>query len=233
MGDITKFFTNAKKRARLDDANSIDTPETDDGNIDVPNTPAATAPKAESKSNAELRLLSASAAAVAIARLVNGYTDKSGSGYSPAIRTSSGCLLAQKGVNRTDNGYIQIAPLSFGSRAGTTNGTRAAKPLPQGAHRLAVIAEGTQKERAHLLDDGWHASHRCHQPRCIARDHLVVESKDSNEKRKRCAHDLWMAEMEVDGEVKTFRSVFRCPCSPPCVPRRLEGELAQRPPCVC
>jgi hypothetical protein len=223
MGDITKFFTNSKKRAREDDTDEI--PAATGEKTDLRNTPAPTGQKTESRSNGELRLIDASAAAAAITRLTDGYTDKSGSGYGPTIRTSSGCLLAQKGVNRTDNGYVQIAPLSFGSRAGTTNGTRATKPLPQGAHRLAVIADGTEEERAHLLDNGWHASHRCHQPRCIARDHIVVESKDSNEKRKRCAHDFWMAEMEVDREVRTFRSTFRCSCSPTCVPRRLEGEV--------
>ncbi|KAF5000782.1 hypothetical protein FDECE_11137 [Fusarium decemcellulare] len=51
--------------------------------------------------------------------------------------------------------YIQIAPIVEIRQA------RKTKPLPQNAHRLTVIAWYDEESRAHLLQDGWHASHLC------------------------------------------------------------------------
>jgi hypothetical protein len=38
-----------------------------------------------------------------------------------------------------------------------------------------------------MIEQGYHASHRCNLPTCIAPDHIVVESKEANEQRKLCA----------------------------------------------
>ena len=76
-------------------------------------------------------------------RLRLGYMDsRSGSGYPPATTNDAGCLLAQKAPNRADNGYVQIAPLAVGGTGRGRSGTKKAKPLPQGAHRLVVRAFG-------------------------------------------------------------------------------------------
>lgn len=48
----------------------------------------------------ELRGVDPKVAADTLDRLASGYTDKSGSGYPAALKNASGCLLAQKGVNR-------------------------------------------------------------------------------------------------------------------------------------
>lgn len=46
--------------------------------------------------------------AAALDRLIKGYADKSGFSYPPATTNLIGCLLAQKGPNRVENGYIQV-----------------------------------------------------------------------------------------------------------------------------
>ncbi|MEJ9158780.1 hypothetical protein P4K11_32865, partial [Bacillus cereus] len=48
----------------------------------------------------ELRTISKNTALQTWKRLVDGYTDKSNSGYEPAVREENGCLLAQKAPNR-------------------------------------------------------------------------------------------------------------------------------------
>ncbi|KAH0598596.1 hypothetical protein MHUMG1_03899 [Metarhizium humberi] len=50
---------------------------------------------------------------------------------------------------------------------------RKMKPLPQNGHRLAVIAWHPEDSVRHLLDDGWHASHRCGEPR----NHLTAAER--------------------------------------------------------
>lgn len=72
-----------------------------------------------------------------MSRLVGGYTDKSGSGYGPALTNSMGCVLGQKGANRLENGYLQITAVSVASRG--RNGEKRAKGRPFGAHRIAVF----------------------------------------------------------------------------------------------
>ncbi|KAI3392399.1 hypothetical protein diail_5750 [Diaporthe ilicicola] len=179
----------------------------------------------------ELRSVTPSAARDTLERLVNGYTDKSGAGYPAALTNAKGCVLAQKGANRKtltiipqDNGYIQITPISTRTRAGTANGSVATKALPQGAHRLVVIAHGSDDDRHHLLHDSWHASHRCHEPTCISPDHIACESKDDNEKRKDCARELWVLKTRVGGEEVVVRSKYKCQCEPACIPKVLEAE---------
>lgn len=97
----------------------------------------------------------------------------------------------------------------------------AAKPIPQGAHRLVVVAYGSDEEIRQLLHDGYHASHRCHEPTCIRKEHIVVESKTANEDRKDCAKELWLMEITVGGNVQVVRSKYVCRHSPGCIPRVL------------
>lgn len=90
-----------------------------------------------SKTSAALSEVTPEQARATVHRLIEGYQDKSGSGYPRAKHTTAGCLIAQKAGNRDENAYIQIAPIVVGS---TTRGTTPkAKPPPQGAHRLAVV----------------------------------------------------------------------------------------------
>lgn len=182
--------------------------------------------KPDSKTEAQLRLLTPQQAQETLERLLNSYEDKSGSGYLGAEFKANGCKIAQKGVNREDNGYIQIAPISAGTRAGTSNGIVKDKPAPQNAHRLVIWAHGTEEDRQNLLDNRWHASHLCHTPRCIAEEHLVVEPKEKNELRKRCAKELWMIEVMVDGALIKITSNYQCPCEGlKCIPKQLDGHV--------
>ncbi|EJP63260.1 uncharacterized protein BBA_07860 [Beauveria bassiana ARSEF 2860] len=57
-------------------------------------TDAATPADSSSKTLAELRTISKNTALQTWKRLVNGYTDKSNSGYKPAIREENSYLLA-------------------------------------------------------------------------------------------------------------------------------------------
>lgn len=66
-----------------------------------PQDPPADVPVPEdSKTLAALKQLDTAAALLTWERLRDGYTDKSGKGYGPAIRTPAGCLLCQKAPNR-------------------------------------------------------------------------------------------------------------------------------------
>lgn len=71
-------------------------------------------------------------------------------------------------------------------RARSARGVRQIKPAPQNAHRLVVVGWKGEEDRRRMLEDGWHASHLCHNPTCANPDHIVVEAKARNEGRKRC-----------------------------------------------
>jgi hypothetical protein len=102
--------------------------------------------KPPSKAITQLSSIAPKHARATLQRLTDGYRDKSGSGYPAATTNATGCVLVQKVTNRTQNGYIQITPISLattGPRTGTRNGTTkdASDELaPQNAHRLVVIA---------------------------------------------------------------------------------------------
>lgn len=192
--------------------------------VDSQDVPKFAVPPPATTTIGELREVSAAVALSTLSRLINGYTDKSKSGYPAATTNSSGCTLAQKSPNRADNGYVQITPISSATRSGTVNGTVKAKPKPQNAHRLAVVAHKGAQDRTNLLDNGYHASHRCHNPTCINPDHIVVETKANNEGRKRCRQEFWLVEL---GGVAIAQSVFKCACVPRCIPRVLVGEAVE------
>jgi hypothetical protein len=122
----------SSKRPALEplDPNSAKKPKTDEPK-----------PATESRTLTEFKTITKEAARLALKRLEDGYTDpKSGQSYGRAITNSMGCILPRKKPNRSDNGYVQIAPISTKTRAGTTNGFVSAKPLPQNGHRLVIIA---------------------------------------------------------------------------------------------
>lgn len=172
----------------------------------------------------ELLEVSPEVARATISRLVEGYKDKSGSNYPKASINLSGCLLAQKPPNRAENGYVQIAPLSTGNRG--TKGIRTAKPKPQNAHRLVVIGWKSAQDRRLLLEQGFHASHLCHEPTCIKPEHIVVESRKDNESRKACKLS-YLSGFQSEGGVsrECWRSSHECPHEPMCIRRALVGEV--------
>lgn len=67
------------------------------GSNGVPNF-SATSP--ESASLRELRLVTPTVAKATWDRLMGGYKDKFGASFGPAVRTDTGCFLAQKGTNK-------------------------------------------------------------------------------------------------------------------------------------
>lgn len=206
------------KRKALDDITNT-APSTKKPAVDLTRKP-------DTATEAALRLLTPEHARNTVARLLTRYQDKSGSGYGAALGNSRGCLMVQKGGNRDENGYVQIAPIQEGNRQGTVNGVRQAKPPPQNAHRLVVWAEGSDEDRSKMLDERWQASHLCHESKCIAAAHLVVESKERNEARKACGRQLWEMELKKGSEVIKVESVFRCPCpGKKCIPKVLEGAI--------
>ncbi|KAH8688024.1 hypothetical protein GQ44DRAFT_833247 [Phaeosphaeriaceae sp. PMI808] len=111
--------------------------------LQVPKT-SNDVPPPLSPSLAALAALSRALATTTLDRLIQGYQNKSGSGYGPATSNAAGCLLCQKGTNRADNAYVQIAPISSASRGAA--GEKRAKPLPQNAHRLVVIAHHSEED---------------------------------------------------------------------------------------
>jgi len=183
----------------------------------------------------ELRRVTRAMARATLAQLRTGYSSRSGSVVAAMEENELGCFLGAKKPNRSvshhpcgaldhdhlltgstalqDNGYIQITPVGFPAVYRTTG-----KTFAQLAHRLAVIAEKTDEDIAHLLDDGYHASHLCHEPRCFRADHIIVETKADNEDRKQCKGRLVM-KARVDGVLYTFPPK-PCPHQPECLAHR-------------
>jgi len=62
-----------------------------------PKPPAVSAP---SKALIALATVTPTQALATLQRLIDGYTDKSGSGYPAAATNLAGCVLVQKGANR-------------------------------------------------------------------------------------------------------------------------------------
>lgn len=234
--DPNKSFT---KRAKLKKSTGLDGDENIDG-LDIDKevvsggetlllkekgSVVAAPSKAPSTSLQELRLVPSSLAAKTIQRLIDGYRDKSGSSYPSAISNLRGCLLAQKKPNRAENGYIQIAPISTSPRG--LAGSSSKGPIAQIASRLVIIAEGSGAERKLLLSgDEMQASHLCHDPACINKNHIVVESKIDNERRKICRKKLFVCCVEREGLWEILlESVYTCPHEPACLPQYFEGRL--------
>ncbi|KAK1994883.1 hypothetical protein LX36DRAFT_189074 [Colletotrichum falcatum] len=135
----------------------------------------------------QLKKMTPQAARDALRRLCNGYSDKSCSGYGPVIKLKNGCWLCQKRPTRKVNGYIQIAPIAPAIQNRAKKGEPLKeKPLPQHAHQLCVKAFHDKEDVDRLYQDGWHASHRCGQPTCINHDHIVMEPKPMNDRRRAC-----------------------------------------------
>ncbi|KAH0558606.1 hypothetical protein GP486_004742, partial [Trichoglossum hirsutum] len=88
----------------------------------------------------ELSKVTREQALATVERLKVGYKDKSGASYEPAKSNEIGCVLAQKGTNREENGYVQIAPLVDIRTRARKGETKKPKARPQNAHRLVVIA---------------------------------------------------------------------------------------------
>ena len=105
-------------------------------------------------------------------RLIVGYTDdRSKSGYPAAVRDSvRGCLVGQKAPNRAQNGYIQLTPISEGTRG--LGGSKKVKAKPQSAARVVVLAFKSDADAALIKLPGYEASHLCHNPLCI--EHLSL-----------------------------------------------------------
>ena len=145
-----------------------------------------------SNSSSDLEGVSKDSALATVKRLVDGHKDKSGAGYGPAIRDSRGCLVAQKKPNRAENGYIQIKPISSNTRGKAGSTAKASRTgNGPGAHRLVVLAHGTAEDVRRLREEEAHASHRCHNSKCVEHRHIRVETKEQNEARKECAKKLW------------------------------------------
>jgi len=56
----------------------------------------------------------------------------------------------------------------------------------QSIHRVVIRAFGTEEQQDQMFN-GDEVSHLCHQSRCFLYSHLTVESKQDNERRKKCA----------------------------------------------
>ena len=72
---------------------------------------------------------------------------------------------------------------------------------------------------------GQHASHLCHQPTCINHEHIHVEDKEDNEKRKDCAGRI-MIRTWIGGVQYVFIPK-ECSCSPPCITMIEDREAVQ------
>lgn len=152
----------------------------------------------------------------------NGYRSTGGETIPPAVENLAGCLLAQKVPNRPDGtGYVAMAPV------GLKKPNDKPKNIAQGVHRLAVIAYGNDDEKAKLLSrDGYHASHRCHQPLCFNADHIVVEEQPQNEDRKTCKGRVDRL-VSLGGEEWIVSDPRVCVHTPQCIAQK-ERAVARR-----
>jgi hypothetical protein len=209
-------FTASSKRARLDESDPAPDTSESSTNITVSASLTATvststaAKPAPSQTLQELKHVTKQMAMDTLRQLRDGYKARSSAHVPTATTNSKSCILVQKVPNRDENGYIQIPPVGLPSQHKTGSKTK-----PQNAHRLVIMAYKSAEEIKHLLEDLWHASHRCHEPTCINPDHLEVEPKDVNEDRKGCKG-------RVDIKVKLFGRTFMlwskpCPHNPPCI----------------
>jgi hypothetical protein len=91
-------------------------------------------------STTALAMITREQALATLSRLASGYTDKSGAGYPAAATNLAGCQLAQKGANREQNGYVQIAPIVTIRTRAAAGQEHKKKEVPQMAHRLVILA---------------------------------------------------------------------------------------------
>jgi hypothetical protein len=75
--------------------------------------------------------------------------------------------------------------------------------------------------------DGDQASHLCHQPVCINPDHIIVEPKAANEKRKECRARGPIVKARVGETTIVLPPNGRCECAvQKCIPM-IEWREAQ------
>jgi hypothetical protein len=183
----------------------------------------------DSKTLGELANVTREQARITWDRLCDGYTDKSHAGYGPAKRNLAGCILVQKGCNRQENGYCQVAPVVMKRTRGPKGSPAKAKPRPQGAHRLAVIAFKNDADVQRMLQ-GDHVSHLCSQPTCINPQHLTVEPKHLNEARKQCKCTGPIIKTRIDNTDYYLPPKEKCECAGAKCIKMIEFREAQVSP---
>jgi len=119
---------------------------------------------------------------------------------TPAKTNSQGCVLLQHAARR--DGYVYLL-----------NVLPEARGKDFAAHRLAIIASDNGEQ----LAGGKHASHLCHNAKCVNPSHLIAEDNADNQKRKPCT-DLHIAKCQGCGHVYN-----PCPHTPQCIPRSMLG----------
>ncbi|KAK9372953.1 zinc-binding loop region of homing endonuclease-domain-containing protein [Lipomyces chichibuensis] len=141
---------------------------------------------------------------------MQGYEGRNGS-YPPAIITPDGCHLPQKQPD--GNGYISIYPIE--AFTGNARKDQPEKLAQVGAHRVVCYVTKCNEDVHNLVYRGYHASHLCHRPGCINKDHLVVETAWNNYRRRECAVKV-NVKTNVNGR-DYFAKAEECPHSPPCI----------------
>ena len=187
-----------------------------------------------SRSLQQLSLVTSEMARATCEKMKSGYSTRSGQSV-PRMQTNSlGCWLAQKATNRSVNGYVTVAPEGLTSRLGlakqasSTAKKSSRKALPQGIHRLAVLAYQQAEARRRLLD-GEHASHLCHNPTCFRPSHIHVEPKWMNEDRKDCGKKRRIVMIVGGKRIRQTLASLGCKHNPPClfVEEEIYGEEQQ------
>lgn len=119
-----------------------------------------------------------------LAQMTEGY-QSGGWTIQPAIELPTGCRLAQKTANKKAGfGWVKMKPPGLGGRA------------EYYVHHLTVVAgaedAASYAQVKELLLKGNQFSHRCHQPRCFAEGHIVLESEADNLARTVCKGTTWV-----------------------------------------
>ena len=82
----------------------------------------------------------------------------------------------------------------------------------------------SEEDVRRLVEDGWHASHLCGNPLCFAEEHILVEPKAANERRKNCPGARPTIVAELGGRT------LLVPPAPCTCPRRRCISMAERRP---
>lgn len=98
--------------------------------------------------------------------------------FKPSITNSIGCKIACKAKNKGKKGRVKC------SITGSKN--------EYYINLLALIADDRKDDISKIEEDGFQASHLCHQSACFNSSHLVVESKESNLERNKCINWTWL-----------------------------------------
>ena len=132
--------------------------------------------------------LTPSIAKSTLMRQLHGHeVERQAAAIPPATTNAQGCWLS--GCRpKTGGEHVEVRPVVPRRETRVPNGTkRQPRRNQQLLHRLAILAWQPWADFVRMMTEtGAEASHLCHHGACFRPEHIVVESRPENERRKQC-----------------------------------------------